>query len=145
MSLIAGGAGRPRGVALLGYFYLGIAGAMLLYGLQIAFVRGAKVVGGEAAWPYLLPVLPGALLPAVWVGTAGWGMLAGRGWSRALIIALAVLVLVIGAGTIPGIGSSPEASLRGGVALGCLAMTGGTAWYLFSSRAEGWFRSRQGG
>jgi hypothetical protein len=139
-------AGRPRGVAILGYFLLGIAGALFFFGLQVVIATVMMTTGkaeNRSIWPPLLPVLLGLILPAIWVGTAGWGLLKGHPWSRSLVAAVAVLWLVIFAGT-----ASPAAikqtPVRFGAILAILLSFGGATWYLFSDRTRDWFSSKSG-
>ncbi|HOX07698.1 MAG TPA: hypothetical protein PK280_14960 [Planctomycetota bacterium] len=136
MSLLPARAGRPRGVTFLGYFLLGIAGAVILRALQtmIAGLPGAFQAG--SGWGALLIIMLSMVLPAIWIGTAGAGLLLGRGWSRGLVLAMAALALVFFAGAVTSAGQQP---LRFGALLGALVFTGGASLYLFSHRTDGWF------
>jgi hypothetical protein len=75
------------------------------------------------------------LLP-VWIGTAGWGLLTGRPWSRALVAALAAMALVLFAGTV---GAAAQRPVLFGAALAILVLTGAATWYLFSQWTDAWF------
>jgi hypothetical protein len=137
-------AGRPRLVGWLGYLFLGIAAALMI-SAALETARAAQTIQKSGwSWAWLLPILPARVLPAIWVGTAGWGMLKGRGWSRALVGALAVLALVAFAGLVSSPDRSPLHRMQVGTALALLLLTGGATWYLCSSRAADWFRSRGG-
>lgn len=127
---------RPTGVTVLGWFFLAAGAVLLVSAVSWAAERPAQARSPAGA-AYLLM---GLALPAVWLGTAGWGLLKGRAWARALVMAMAVLALVVVAGTVTAIGRSQQDSLRAGQALGLLAITGGASLYLLGDRAKGWFR-----
>jgi len=128
--------GRPAGVTVLGWFFLMMGVVLLASAVGSAAARPAQAAGLAGAARLVL----GLALPAVWSGTAGWGRLKGRAWARSLVAAMAVLALVIVAGTVSAVGRSPEGALVAGKALGLLAVTGGASGYLFSDRARHWLR-----
>ena len=127
---------RPFGILAFGVFFL-LAGILFL--ARAGYLAAAQPAA-SATLRGALTLLLSLVLPAIWMGTAGWAMLAGRAWARPLVLAMAALALVLVAGTIAGVGRSPTGSLRAGVALGILVITGGAAWYLASDRARGWLR-----
>jgi len=127
--------GRPAGVTVLGCFFLMAGVVLLASAVSRAVARPGEAAGLAGAARLVL----GLVLPAVWSATAGWGLLKGRPWARSLVAAMAVLALVIVAGTVTAIGRSPQSSLLAGKALGLLAVTGGAGGYLFSDRARHWF------
>lgn len=128
---------RPAGVTFLGWMFIAAAAAILALGAEAA-VRGSG--SGEPPIRVLIAVLFGRMLPAIWIGTAGWGVLKGRQWGRALIAALAVLSSVFVAGTVMNIGKSPQATQSAVVFLGIFGFTGGAALYLYGHSAGRWFK-----
>ena len=137
MSLLPDRPGRPWGITFLGYFLLGIAGALVITALRFG-VPAILAGTGWRALSYLVLLL---VLPAIWIGTAGYGLLRGRGWSRLLVAAMALLATMLFIGAISKTEKQP---LQIGATLAVLLFTGAAAAYLFSTRTDGWFRRKSG-
>jgi hypothetical protein len=131
--------GRPWGVTFLRYFLLGIAGALVITGVRFGVVAAMAASQSEAGWRPFAFVLLGLGLPAVWIGTAGYGLLRGHGWSRILVAAMALLATMLFIGAVSKAEREP---VQIGATLAALLFTGAAAAYLFSTRTDGWFRRK---
>ena len=129
---------RPLGTTVLG--------VALLLGAAAFLANAARAAAGDPGAFSRAPVmsvivlLAAGVLPAVWLGATGVGLLRGASWARASFFAIAALVLVVVAGLASRKPPGREGYPLIAAALALALFAGGGVWYLLREDVKGWFR-----
>jgi hypothetical protein len=127
---------RPIGVTVLCAVLLLAGLAILSWSMRAAFRAGSGLLA-----PGVLPVfLAAGVLPGIWALATAVGMFLGRNWARASFYAMAVLTVVLAAGTLSRPLDSAGAKLAAGSWMSMFILAGLGVWYLRGTKADDWFR-----
>lgn len=129
---------RPLGATALGVALL-LGGAAFLTNAARA-VASDPGAFSEAPVMSVSVLLAAGILPAVWLGATGVGLIRGQSWARASFFAIAALALVVAAGLASRKIEKPKDYQRLGAAISTALVAGGGVWYLLRENVKGWFR-----
>ena len=127
---------RPRGVTVLGWVLLLLCAATAACAVRMVARHPAELLRANS----LLYLALQWVLPAVWLGATGAGLLAGGGWARNSFFAIAALSLVVLAGRASRPLETRADYLGAGGALSVALVAAGGVWYLLGEKVKGWFR-----
>ncbi len=128
---------RPLGVVGLALALMTLALLWLYDGICVAARHPDEILTG----PSLTILSLNWLLPSLWMGITGYGLLRGRGWARSSFFALSALALVVLAGLVSRGAGTHDERLRLGAMITIGLMCAAGTWYLLGGKGRDWFKA----